>query len=318
MEQFKLKSIDELDLEFVSATRGPSTSANKEAKSLIPEISKTEAVDNSDETIGIQYFSKPAAVPAQENPIYTPQPEPEKKKARPLVPIGQNPSPYAPVGAIEQPQEDEVLDFSDDDYGEAKLENENEKSKKNGGILAGKIISIVMLCATVVTFILGCFVTIFLDNSGTDIGGICFNTMSQDVLSLGVSEGDLIISKKCDVNEYAPGDLIAIPASGISGCDIQTITSVSVFSEDNAAITVTPVSAAGYTSTVQSSSCYGVINSYIPALGGILNFAMDNAVLVCILFVLLSAFWCLILVLMERSSKPVKTASKKQKSKKQK
>lgn len=317
MEQFKLKSIDELDLEFVSATRGQNPSANKETKSLIPEISKTEPVKKSDETIGAHYFAKPAEVPAQENPIYTPQPEPEKKKARPLVPIGQKPSPYAPVGAVEQPQEEEVLDFSDANYGEAKIEDENKKVKKSGGILAGKIISIIMLCATVVTFILGCFVTIFLDNGGTDIGGICFNTMSHDIEALGVSEGDLIISKKCDVNEYAQGNLIAIPASGLSGCDIQTITSVSVFSEDNASFTVSPVSSAGYPYTVQASSCYGVISSYIPALGGILSFAMDNAILVCILFVLLSAFWCLILVLMERSAKASPTP-KKAKSKKQK
>lgn len=316
MEQFKLKSIDELDLEFVSATRGQTVSVNKEIKSIIPEINKTEPAKKSDETIGAHYFNKPAAVPVQENPIYTPQPEPEKKKARPLVPIGQKPSPYAPVGTIEQPQEEEVLDFSDADYGEAKVDNENTKVKKSGGILAGKIISIVMLCATVVTFILGCFVTIFLDNGGTDIGGMCFNTMSQDISSLGVSEGDLIISKKCDINEYAPGNLIAIPASGISGCDIQTITTVNVYSEDSAVFTVMPVSSSGYTSTVQSSSCYGIISSYIPALGGILNFAMDNAVLVCILFVLLSAFWCLILVLMERSSKPPETTSKKQKTSK--
>lgn len=313
MDQFKLKSIDELDLEFVSATRGQGASANKETKSLIPEISKTETVNKSEETIGAHYFSKPAVVPAQENPIYTPQAEPEKKKPRPLVPIGQKPSPYAPVGAIDQHAEEEVLDFSDANYGEAKVDGENKKVKKSGGVLAGKIISIVMLCATVVTFILGCFVTIFLDNGGTDIGGICFNTMSQDIAQLGVSEGDLIISKKCEINEYAPGNLIAIPASGISGCDIQTITSVNVFSGDSAVFTVTPVSSPGYTSTVQSSSCYGIISSYIPALGGIINFAMDNAILVCVLFILLSAFWCLILVLMERSSK---TAENTKKSKK--
>ncbi len=317
MEQFKLKSIDDLDLEFVNITRGQdASSVNKETKSLIPEISKTEETKKSDETIGANYFSKPATVPAQENPIYTPQPEQTKKKARPLIPIGQTPSPYAPVGAIEQPEEEEVLDFSDANYGEAKVEDENKKVKKSGGILAGKIISIIMLCATVVTFILGCFVTIFLDNNGTDLGGLCFNTMCQDIDTLGVSEGDLIISKKCDINEYSPGNLIAIPASGISGCDIQTLTFVDVYSEDNASFTITPVTNPGYTTTVQSSSCYGIISSYIPALGGILNFAMDNAILVCILFVLLSAFWCLILVLMERSSKTAEPSPKKTKKQK--
>ncbi len=309
MDQFKLKSIDELDLEFVSATRGQNSSAAKESKSLIPEISKNEPVKKSDETIGAQYFSKPASAVPQENPIYTPAGEPEKKKARPLVPIGQRPSPYAPVGAVNESQ-DEVLDFSDANYGVAKVDEKPAKAKKSGGVLAGKIISIIMLCATVLTFILGCFVTIFLDNSGTDLGGICFNTMSHDIEALGVSEGDLIISKKCEVTEYAQGNLVAVPASGMSGCDIQTITSVSVFSETDASFTLSPVATSGYPYTVQASACYGVISSYIPALGGILTFAMDNAVLVCILFVLLSAFWCLILVLMERSSKSDSSASK--------
>ncbi len=301
MEQFKLKSIDELDLEFVSATRGQAASINKETKSIIPEISKNESA-KSEDTIGAHYFSTPKAVPVQDNPIYTPTGEPEKKKPRPLVPIGQKPSPYAPVGAVAEQREEEVLDFSDANYGEAKIDEKPKKVKARGGILAGKIISIVMLCITVVTFIIGCFITIFLDNSGTNIGGICFNTMSQDIEALGVSEGDLIISKKCAANEYKYGNLVAIPA--ISGCDIQTITSVSVFSETEASLTVTPIgSVSGYPYTVQASMCYGIISSYIPALGGILNFAMDNAILVCILFVLLSAFWCLILVLMERSSK---------------
>lgn len=316
MEQFKLKSIDELDLEFVSSLKGQDTSANKETKSLIPEISKSEPVKKSDETIGAHYFSNPVDAPVQENPIYTPMGEPEKKKARPLVPIGQRPSPYAPVGATEQPANEEVFDFSDGIFQDSSVDGEKKKSKMSGGALAGKIISIIMLCATVITFVLGCFVTIFLDNGGTDIGGVCFNTMSHDIESLGVAEGDLIISKKCDITEYQQGNLIAVPASGLTGCDIQTITSISIFSEDNASFTVTPVSSAGYPYSVQSSSCYGVISSYIPALGGILNFAMDNAILVCVLFVLLSAFWCLLLVLMERSSKSTSTP-KKPKTKKE-
>lgn len=315
MEQFKLKSIDEFDLEFVSATRGQNQPVTKESASLIPEISKTESKPQSDEAIGEHYFKKPAAVPVQDNPIYTPTGEPEKKKPRPLVPIGQKPSPYVPVGAKAEAEqnEEEVLDFSDANYGEAKVEDNNKKSKKNGGVLAGKIISIVMLCVTVVTFILGCFVTIFLDNSGTDIGGLCFNTMSHDIESLQVSEGDLIISKKCDVTEYVTGDYICVPASGISGCDIQVITGVSVFSEDNASLSVTPVSSSGYPYTLPVSSTFGVVQRFIPALGGILRFAMDNAILVCILFVLLSAFWCLILVLMERSSKADSSSKKNNK-----
>ncbi len=164
MEQFKLKSIDELDLEFVSATKGQFEQAPKETKSLIPEISKNEPDTVEQEPVGMEYFTNPEPATVQENPIYFPMPEqntqPEAKKPRPLVPIGQRPSPYAPVGAVEEPKNEEVLDFSDANYGEAKIESKKKKSKTSGGALVGKIISIIMLCATVITFVLGCFVTI--------------------------------------------------------------------------------------------------------------------------------------------------------------
>lgn len=311
MEQFKLKSIDELDLEFVNNSRGQKAQTN-EPKSLIPEISKNEPVKRSDETIGAHYFTKPAQ-PLDEQPIYTPETQAPKKKARPLVPIGQTPSPYAPVGAIEE----ENLDFSDANYGEAKVDNEKKKSSK--GVLAGKIISIVLLCATVVVFLLGCFVTIFLDNNGTDIGGMCFNTMGQDIEALEVSKGDLIISKKLEASEYTVGDLIAVPSSYFEGCDIQSISYVSAYSPDSAQITTTAMSGGvGYSNSVTSANCYGVVSSYIPALGGLLSFAMENAILVCILFVLLAAFWCLLLVLLEKSSSKASAKTKKEKVKKQK
>lgn len=309
MEQFKLKSIDELDLDFVASIQGNKSQSN-EPKSLIPEINKSET-PKADETIGAHYFQKPVQH-IDEQPVYSPVvQEPPKKKARPLVPIGQTPSPYAPVGAPSQ--KEEILDFSDANYGEAKVETPNKK--KSGGALAGKIISIILLAATVIIFLLGCFVTIFLDNNGSDIGGICFNTMGQDIESLGVSKGDLIISKKVEANEYAVNDLIAVPSTTFEGCDIQSISYVNAFSSSDAQITTTAMSGGvGYSNSVSAASCYGVVSSYIPALGGLLGFAMENAILVCVLFVLLSAFWCLILVLIEKSAD--KPATKKDKSNK--
>ncbi len=308
MEQFKLKSIDELDLDFIASTQGGKTQTN-EPKSLIPEINKAES-PKADDTIGAHYFQKPAQT-VNEQPVYSPvAQEQPKKKARPLVPIGQSPSPYAPVGA---PAQEETLDFSDANYGEAKVEP--QKTKKSGGALAGKIISIVLLAVTVVVFLLGCFVTIFLDNNGSDIGGLCFNTMGQDIESLGVSKGDLIISNKVEANEYAINDLIAVPSNTFEGCDIQSISYVNAYSSTDAQITTTALSGGvGYSNSVISSSCYGVVSSYIPALGGLLSFAMENAILVCVLFVLLAAFWCLILVLIEKSSD--KPSEKKVKEKK--
>lgn len=298
MEQFKLKSIDELDLDFVSSSRGQSNSNNiNSGKSLIPEISKAEPEAIAEETAAVSYFQKPAE-PLDEQPVYKPESQPEKKKARPLVPLGQNTS-YSPVGA----NEEESLDFSEDDYGEATVEDKNAKGSK--GALAGKIISIVLLAVTVVVFILGCFISIFLDNSGSDIGGVCFNTMYQDIESLGVPQNALIISKKIEYNEYVSGDLIAVPSPVANRCDIQSVNYANVYSGD-AQLTTTALSGGvGYSSTVVASQTYGVVQFYIPALGGLLNFAMDNAILVCVLFVLLSALWCLVLVLLEKS-KPTK------------
>lgn len=306
MEQFKLKSIDELDLEFVNNSRGQKALDDK-PESLIPEINKKEPQKKSDETIGAHYFQK-TVQPVDEQPIYTPEGQTPKKKTRPLVPIGQTPSPYAPVGAVEQ----EDLDFSDDNYGEAYVEEKVKKGSK--GALAGKIIAIVLLCATVVVFLLGCFVTIFLDNNGSDIGGICFNTMGQDIEDIGVSKGDLIISKKVEPSEYSVEDLIAVPSSYFEGCDIQSISYINAYSDSAQLTTVAMSGGVGYSNSVSSSNCYGVVSSYIPALGGLLNFAMENAVLVCILFVLLAAFWCLLLVLLEKSaSKSANSKPKKNK-----
>ena len=55
-----------------------------------------------------------------------------------------------------------------------------------------------------------------------------------------------------------------------------------------------------------SDACYGIVTNYIPVLGGLLHFAMDNVILVCILFVLLAALWCLILVLIENKKPKTK------------
>ena len=310
MDQFKLKSIDELDLEFVSKTRGQSSSANKQEpkSSLIPEISKNEPVNDE---AAENYFRKPVQ-PVNQEPIYNPSPASQQKKARPLVPIGQNPPSYIPRGtAAPVAPVEEDLDFSDGNYGEAKIEEKAPKKKKNGGALAGKIITIILLAATVITFVLGCFVTIFLDNNGSDIGGICFNTMGQDIETVGVKKGDLIISKKAEISEYVNNGLIAVPNTNLEGCDIQSIQRVSTYSTNDAEITTVAMqNGIGYENTVMASSCYGIVTSYIPGLGNLLNFAMDNAILVCVLFILLSAFWCLLLVLIEKQAKSSPKAKK--------
>lgn len=306
MDQFKLKSIDELDLEFVSKTRGHSTAANQ-----APEAVSSVVHDAG----GLGYFSKPAQSLDAE-PTYSPQPEKKEKKPRPLVPIGQSNAGYSPVGAPEEKQNNAPF-IPNIDYGET--ETEEAPAKKSKGALAGKIVSIIMLAVTVVVFVFGCFVSIFLDNNGSNLGGICFNTMSADILKSNgdnlVSKGDLIISKKVEINEYAVENMIAVPSSTTNGCDLHIINSINPVGFDDAEFITTDITNQNQMmSTVLASSCYGNDVRSIPAVGGLISFAIENAILVCILFVLLAAFWCLLLVLLEKSGKTsTKAKSKKAK-----
>lgn len=317
MEQFRLKSIDELDLEFVNKTRGQSPAAVKPVNN-IPQQS-TEINSFSDSAPAENYFSKPVQNLNAE-PTYSPQPEKQAKKPRPLVPIGQNNSGYSPVGAPSQKSEQPFI--PNINYGETEVEE--APKKKSTGALIGKIVSIVLLAATVVVFVLGCFVSIFLDNGGSNIGGICFNTMSGDLNVVGVSpvsEGDLIISKKVEPTEYVTGDMIAVPSATTNGCDIHVINAINNAGPENAELITSDITTSSqFPATIMAADCYGVVTLYAPALGGLLSFAIENAILVCILFVLLAAFWCLLLVLLEKSGSPAsKTkAPKAPKAKKEK
>ena len=307
MEQFKLKSIDELDLEFVAkANEQSQNNISATADSLIPEISKNEPEINFDEPTE-SYFKKTESS-LEVEPEFAPAAQDETVKSpRPLVPIGKKSATYSPVGAQEETiSEDDFADYNYED------ENKSSKEKKGGAALAGKIISIVLLAATIVVFVLGCFVTIFLDNNGSDIGGFCFNTMSADIIDSNgdtiVSKGDLIISNKAESSEYVSGKMIAVPSAiEANRCDIHVISNINFVTNENAEMVTTDItSTASYSATVMSADCYGIVNSYIPVLGGLLHFAMENAILVCILFVLLAALWCLILVLIENKKPKTK------------
>lgn len=306
MEQFKLKSIEEFDIDFVAMLNKQNQSTpDEEQDSAFPEISfdepETPEIQEEPEEDG--YFKKTAS-DFNVEPEFDPAPQDEVVKTpRPLVPIGQN-SAYSPVGAPAEPIYEE--DFGNDEDDEYPV-----KEKSNAAALVGRIISIVLLAATIVVFVLGCFVTVFLDNGGSDIGGFTLNTMSADVIDSNgdtiVSKGDLIISKKVEANEYTSGAMIAVPSASVEErCDIHIVNSVNSYYSENAEISTSDItSSQAYSATVMAADCYGVVNSYVPVLGGLLHFAMDNVILVCILFVLLAALWCLILVLIE-NKKPKK------------
>lgn len=310
MEQFKLKSIEEFDLYFISLLNEQSknTEESEAEESALTDLVFDDEPSAPEENVQPSeggYFKKTAS-DFNVEPEFDPAAKDEVVKTpRPLVPIGQN-SAYSPVGAPAEPiYEEDFGDEEDDD-------DENPaKPKSSAGALAGRIISIILLVSTIIVFVLGCFVTVFLDNSGSDIGGYCLNTMSADIFDTNgdkiVSKGDLIISQKIESNEYTAGAMIAVPSASVAErCDVHIVNSVNSYYSENAEISTTDItSTQSYTATVMSSNCYGIVNSYIPVLGGLLHFAMDNVVLVCVLFVLLAALWCLILVLIE-NKKPRK------------
>lgn len=299
MDQFKLKSIDELDLEFVTKIREATPVAKKEVPESnsqpAPVIDAPKSNDFSN-----NYFSKRSQV-VDDDITYSPQPE---KKPEAVV-TADKPDTYTPVGTPKSDDKTAAPFIPDINYGED--DDDEATVKKNTGVLIGKIVSIILLASTVIVFILGCFVSIFLDNNGSNIGGVCFNTMSTDLEVTGVSpvsKGDLIISKIVQPGEYEMGDMIAVPSATTGGCDIHIINAVNPMGiEDVELITNDITNQSQMANTVYASGCYGVVNSYIPAVGGLLSFAIENAILVCILFVLLAAFWCLLLVLLEKNAK---------------
>ena len=305
MDQFKLKSIEEFDNDFISMLNEQSKSSSAAVEEEnIPEVNveEPETPEVQDEPTDGGYFKKTAS-DFNVEPEFDPAPQDDVVKTpRPLIPIGQN-SAYSPVGAPAEPIYEE--DFGNDE--------EETKQKSSAGTLVGRIIFIVLLVATIVVFVLGCFVTVFLDNGGSDIGGFCLNTMSADVIDSNndkiVSKGDLIISKKVEPNEYVTGSMVCVPSATVEDrCDIHLVNSINSYYSENVEISTTDItSSQGYQATVMSADSYGIVSSYIPVLGGLLHFAMDNVVLVCILFVLLAALWCLILVLLE-NKKPKKNS----------
>lgn len=268
MEQNKLslRSIDEFDADF-AADISKKIAEEKAKNSLIPEISSTS--DDNEESGYSKYFEHSAS-------------------------DYENGAIYSSGGINKNISEEDFENYEYDD------QNANGGSKL---LKAGKIAAIIMLALTVLVFVFGCFISIFLDNNGTSIAGYCFNTLETDVEKLNLSKNDLIISKKLEISEYRVKDTIAVPAvSGGEGCDIQIIsTDIEIPPEGDIIISTVDINE-GLPCAVLSENNYGIIKLYVPSLGGIISFAMHNAIIVCILFVLIAALWCVLLILLEKKS----------------
>lgn len=223
--------------------------------------------------------------------------EPEEKKTGFEINIP-NETEAAPAEAPQEKEEKKPFSLFDG-IDEDDDEEEAPKAKSSKGALAGKIIAIIMLAVTVVVFVLGCFVSVFLDNNGVAIAGTTLNTMAADNEKLNISKGSLVPGKILADDAYAVGDIVAVPTSTGDGVELLQIINIQLYTED-AVFTVNDVNGYG-SSEISSDYCYGKVTNYMPGVASIINFATSNAILVCILFVLLAALWCLVLVLIEKS-----------------
>ncbi len=309
MNEFRILSIDELDEEFVTKLRVPAAAV--EPVSTAPEsveqeivFSDSKSVDaTEEESIRNNDFINEYLSAAPKPVVYVPT-ESNNNTPRPIIPLGQGKAFYSTADGDNEIQTD-IL--SEDDF---EVDEPVKKRKGNKGLLAAKISCIIMLSLTIVVFIAGCFVSIYLNNDGVNLKGICFNTLATDV-KLGekeLSKGDLIISRKTNYDEYANSlnMPIAIPVDGINneGCEIEYIYSVSNIMDDEASIiTYHPETNEISDKKLVADMTYGIDVYYLPFIGGALVFALNNAILVCVLFVLMAAFWCLLMILIEKNAR---------------
>jgi len=264
MDEFKLRSIDDFDNDFITSVREPKADAqpvNQEQPkpSLIPEYNPSAA---------------PVQNPAIQDPLYTP----ERMSDAPVEPF---------------------------DIDADEPEEKAEKPKAGAGALIGKIAAIALLVATVVVFVCGCFLTVFLDNKGSAIFGNTLNTLAADTTINGttIKKGSLIIGVVKDGVDDSAGNHLVVPTTiqAAKGCDIVTINEVKAEEPGAGKAYVTSRPGTPTTAVYTKDSSYGIVNIYVPALGGLLSFAMDNAIWFCAMFVLLAAVCICVLVLINWS-----------------
>lgn len=317
MNEFRILSIDELDEEFVTKLRvavsvpkaeslKPDFKESEEISSVSLNVPLNEPTEKEDKTANIinNYLS------ADLKPVADKLTVDDTNEPRPIIPLGQGKAFYVPT---DENVDSSVKIISEDDFEE---EKPVKKRKGNKGLIAAKIACIIMLVFTLLIFIAGCFISIFLNNDGVDLNGFCFNTLVSDVNLSGkeLKEGDLIISRKADYNEFANNlnKPIAIPVEGVEneGCEIEYIYSVSnIIDDETSIVTYDPETNEISNNKYVGDLTYGIVERYFPFVGGALVFALNNAVLICILFVLMAAFWCLLMILIEKNSKKKKEES---------
>ncbi len=262
MEEFRLRSIDEFNEDFVRelqaeiAARPQYQSAETTASTMVPEVI-TEETQQEDIQQPIGDVYTPEAITEADTPAFGEE--------------------YIPSG----------------------------KKELSKGAKALKIISIVMLVANIVVFLIGCFVSVFIDNKGFAIAGRTFNTMADDIelsntegQKTALAKGDMVIGKKYAV--YEPGMYVIVSASNESGCKIVKVNETTGEGANAYINTSDPTSAFGERKDYSADQVYGNITTYMPKFGSIIHYAIDNAILFIILFTLIAAFWFAGIIFVEK------------------
>ncbi|MCR5149683.1 MAG: hypothetical protein K6B52_00465 [Clostridiales bacterium] len=298
MDDFKIRSIDEFDADFINSRLSTQATPDEPA-----ENSKPFSSDGNEINKGREYAPEDEVYSSAQNAAAAQNPYEQYKPAGSDAPSSM---PYEPLTKGEGLHVDKLkFPFNDADEDDEKSKRrkpaaKKPNSKKSKGKTAGKAICIILLAATVLAFVMGCFVAIFVDNSGVSIGKYNLSTVNSATPAFNLSKGDLVISKMPGDEAYGIDDLVAVRKAGGNGCELGLIKLIST-GTDNTVTGLTVMSAVdGVSQTIAAEESAGMVLYYVPAAGTLIRFAMDNIILVCVLFVLLVALWCLVLILIEK------------------
>ena len=309
MEEFKLKSLDEFDELFIEERK--KKEAAKPKSSLIPQIEEPAEIDlfsdidesgSATEAAAPTGDSIPGFAPVGSDPVLSP-----RAVAAPPAPLYDSPRMSQTDAQLfdNKSQKAEAPSIpGDEEYDD----DDEPKSKQSAGAYVGKAIAVIMIVLTVLVFIFGSFLAVFLD-TGRTLGRYSLNTQSVDItderVSYGkISKGDLIISEKIDVKSYAHDDFVAIPSSDAPGCDIALLDSVETTEDGLTYLSLKKASnMSGQTQGYDVGAVYGRVRFYVPMLAGLLGFALSNSVLFILLFIAFVLIWSLVIVFIEMSQK---------------
>ncbi len=305
MEEFRLLSIDELDELFVAERKKREAPAPAK-DSLIPAMEQN-APEEIDLLGGFDFDSDESAQPDAFVPA---QPVAPAVAPAPAAPAVAPPPPLYASPKMSDESLEPLLDNEDpakraaEIYAETK-EEEKEEKKSSPGAIIGKGICIAVLVLTVLVFICGSFISVFLDTQRS-LGKYVFSTQAADItgvegLNVNLKQGDLIISEKIAGSEYKKNDLVPVPSATAAGCDLTVVDEALPADGDNVQLSLVNLAAPnGIPLKYSSDKVLGKVVYYVPMIAGLIGVALQNTVLVIIIFIIIAVLCCALFVLIDK------------------